>query len=154
MEHYRTSTSSQSLEKTFDTLIESPEAEINATPAFRSEQLPTGGSRDIPVSVQELVYGRKAAGVGNSSQLVYRDNELLPSSEKSLGPRKDTRTSEGLETHVLQGTGPKEMEPAFNFKEITRLEELPTFSSEGEYNHMEFMKPIDILTEDINIPYE
>ncbi|MBW0461184.1 hypothetical protein O181_000899 [Austropuccinia psidii MF-1] len=59
----------------------------------RSEQLPTGGSRNIPVSVQELVYGRKAARVGTSFQLVNGDRELLPSSEEGIGPRKDTRAS-------------------------------------------------------------
>ncbi|MBW0585990.1 hypothetical protein O181_125705 [Austropuccinia psidii MF-1] len=68
-----------------------------------SEKLPTGGSRDIPVSVQELVYGRKAAGVGTSAQIVHRDNELLPSSEKALGPRKDTRASEGLTPMSCKG---------------------------------------------------
>ncbi|MBW0504085.1 hypothetical protein O181_043800 [Austropuccinia psidii MF-1] len=38
-----------------------------------------------------------------------------------------------------------EVETACNFKEIPRLEKMPTFSVEGEYNHMEFMKKIDIF---------
>ncbi|MBW0581778.1 hypothetical protein O181_121493 [Austropuccinia psidii MF-1] len=46
------------------------------------------------------------------------------------------------------------VETACNFKEIQRLEEWPTFSGEGEYNHMEFMKTIDMFKEDLNIPYE
>ncbi|MBW0553443.1 hypothetical protein O181_093158 [Austropuccinia psidii MF-1] len=34
-------------------------------------------------------------------------------------------------------------------KYIPKLEEWPTFSGEGEYNHIEFIR-----TEDFNIPYE
>ncbi|MBW0545008.1 hypothetical protein O181_084723 [Austropuccinia psidii MF-1] len=47
-----------------------------------------------------------------------------------------------------------EVEDACNSKEIPRLEEWPTFSGEGEYNHMEFMKTIDMFKEDFNIPDE
>ncbi|MBW0516340.1 hypothetical protein O181_056055 [Austropuccinia psidii MF-1] len=86
MEDASTSTSSQRLSSNLDTLIESPEAYINAIPVFRTESFPTGSNRDIPVSVQN------------------RHNELLSSSKKFHGPRKDRGTSEGLETHVLQGT--------------------------------------------------
>ncbi|MBW0464226.1 hypothetical protein O181_003941 [Austropuccinia psidii MF-1] len=67
--------------------------------------VPKGRNRDIPVSVKELVYGGKAAGVGASAKSLGRHNELLLSSEED-GPRKDRRTSEGLDTHVLQGTIP------------------------------------------------
>ncbi|MBW0472141.1 hypothetical protein O181_011856 [Austropuccinia psidii MF-1] len=68
--------------------------------------VPKGKNRDIPVSVQELVYGGKAAGVGTSDKSLDRNNELLSSSEEVHGPRKDRRTSEGWETHVLQGKSP------------------------------------------------
>ncbi|MBW0562665.1 hypothetical protein O181_102380 [Austropuccinia psidii MF-1] len=71
MEDARASTSSKILARTFDTLIESPEADITA----------------IPVSLD-------------------RHNEILSSSEEAHGPRKDRRTSEWLDTHVLQETGP------------------------------------------------
>ncbi|MBW0555527.1 hypothetical protein O181_095242 [Austropuccinia psidii MF-1] len=47
-----------------------------------------------------------------------------------------------------------EVETACDFKDIPRLEEWPTFSGEGEYNHMEFIKTIDMLKEDFNIPDE
>ncbi|MBW0497681.1 hypothetical protein O181_037396 [Austropuccinia psidii MF-1] len=47
-----------------------------------------------------------------------------------------------------------EVETACSFKEIPILEEWPTFGGEGEYNHMEFMKTIDIFKEDFNIPDE
>ncbi|MBW0529568.1 hypothetical protein O181_069283 [Austropuccinia psidii MF-1] len=108
MKDARTSTSSQRLARTFDTLIESPEADITAIPVFRPESFPEVNNRDIPVSVQELVYGRKAAGVGASSKSLDRHNELLSSSEEFHGPRKDRRTSEGLDTHVLQRKSPKD----------------------------------------------
>ncbi|MBW0537142.1 hypothetical protein O181_076857 [Austropuccinia psidii MF-1] len=47
-----------------------------------------------------------------------------------------------------------EVETTCNFNNIPRLEEWPTFGGESEYNHMEFMKTIDMLKEEFNIPYE
>ncbi|MBW0559389.1 hypothetical protein O181_099104 [Austropuccinia psidii MF-1] len=47
-----------------------------------------------------------------------------------------------------------EVETACNFEDIPRLEGWPTFSGEGEYNHMEFMKTIDTFKEDFSIPDE
>ncbi|MBW0555879.1 hypothetical protein O181_095594 [Austropuccinia psidii MF-1] len=47
-----------------------------------------------------------------------------------------------------------EVETACNLKDIPRLEEWPTFSGEGQYNHMEFMKKIDMFKEEFNIPDE
>ncbi|MBW0539725.1 hypothetical protein O181_079440 [Austropuccinia psidii MF-1] len=45
-----------------------------------------------------------------------------------------------------------EVETDCNFKDIPRLEEWPTFSGEGEYNHMEVMKTIYMFREEFNIP--
>ncbi|MBW0536061.1 hypothetical protein O181_075776 [Austropuccinia psidii MF-1] len=84
----------------------SPEADITSITVVRPESFSTGSNRDIPVSVQELVYGGKVAGVVTSAKSFDRHNELLSSSKEVLGPRKDRRTSEGLDTHVLQGTSP------------------------------------------------
>ncbi|MBW0576559.1 hypothetical protein O181_116274 [Austropuccinia psidii MF-1] len=39
-------------------------------------------------------------------------------------------------------------------KDIPKLEEWPTFSGEGEYSHIEFIRTIDMLQEDFNIPDE
>ncbi|MBW0542232.1 hypothetical protein O181_081947 [Austropuccinia psidii MF-1] len=47
-----------------------------------------------------------------------------------------------------------EVETACSFEDIPRLEEWPTFSGEGKYNHMEFRKKIDMVKEDFNIPDE
>ncbi|MBW0564069.1 hypothetical protein O181_103784 [Austropuccinia psidii MF-1] len=103
MEDARTSTSSQRLASTFDTLIESPEFDITAM-AVRAESLSTGKNRDIPASVQELLYGSKTARVGTYPKSLDRNHELIFSSEEIHGPRKDRGTSEGLETHVFQRT--------------------------------------------------
>ncbi|MBW0566793.1 hypothetical protein O181_106508 [Austropuccinia psidii MF-1] len=47
-----------------------------------------------------------------------------------------------------------EVETDYSFKDIPRLEEWPTFSGEGEYNHMKFMTTTDMFKEDFNIPDE
>ncbi|MBW0555539.1 hypothetical protein O181_095254 [Austropuccinia psidii MF-1] len=80
MEDARASTSSQMLVSTFDTLIESPEAETAAIPVVRPESFPKSNSRNISVSVEELVYGRKSEGVETSSNSLDRKNEPLSSS--------------------------------------------------------------------------
>ncbi|MBW0559390.1 hypothetical protein O181_099105 [Austropuccinia psidii MF-1] len=108
MEDARTSTSSHRLARNFDTLIESPEADITAIAVVRPESLSTANNRDIPVSVQELVYGGKAAIVETSPESLDRHHELLSSSEEVHGARKERGTSEGLETHVSQRTSPKD----------------------------------------------
>ncbi|MBW0578034.1 hypothetical protein O181_117749 [Austropuccinia psidii MF-1] len=104
MEDARPSNISQRLSKTFDTLIEIPEADITAISVVRPESLSTGNNRDIPVSVEELVYGRKSARVGVSPKCLDKHHELICSSEEIHGARKKRRTSEGLDTHGLQRT--------------------------------------------------
>ncbi|MBW0520204.1 hypothetical protein O181_059919 [Austropuccinia psidii MF-1] len=106
MEDARTSMSSQRLARTFETLIKISEADITAIPVFRPELFSTSNNRDIPVSVQELVYGSKAAGVGTSAKSLDRHHELISSSEEVHGPKKDRGPSEGLDTHVIQRKSP------------------------------------------------
>ncbi|MBW0581527.1 hypothetical protein O181_121242, partial [Austropuccinia psidii MF-1] len=116
MKDTRTSTSSQRLAGTLNTLIECPEADITAIPAVRPKLFPTGNNRNIAVSIQELVYGGKKAGVGASAKYSYRYNELIYSSEELHGPRKDKGSSEWLYTHFLQRTSPtdKSLQPPKN----------------------------------------
>ncbi|MBW0566600.1 hypothetical protein O181_106315 [Austropuccinia psidii MF-1] len=45
-------------------------------------------------------------------------------------------------------------ENVVSVKDIPKLEEGPTFSGEGEYNHIELIRTIDMLQEDFNIPDE
>ncbi|MBW0573254.1 hypothetical protein O181_112969 [Austropuccinia psidii MF-1] len=37
-------------------------------------------------------------------------------------------------------------------KEVPKLKEWPNFSGEGEYDHMEFIRGIDMITEDFELP--
>ncbi|MBW0553162.1 hypothetical protein O181_092877 [Austropuccinia psidii MF-1] len=120
MEDARTSTSSKRLASTFETLLETPEAEITSIPVVKPEPFPAGNNRDIPISAQELVYGGKAAGVGTSAKSWDRHNELLSSSEEIDGPRKDRRTSAGLDTHFLQRKSPTDKSLAERPEHVVR----------------------------------
>ncbi|MBW0586087.1 hypothetical protein O181_125802 [Austropuccinia psidii MF-1] len=120
MEDARTSTSSQRLSSTFETLIESPEADITAIHVVRPESFPTGNNINIPVSIQEMVYGGKEAGVGTSAKSLDRHNELISSSEEVRGLRKDRGSSEGLDTHVLQRTSPTDKSLVEKPKNVVR----------------------------------
>ncbi|MBW0580174.1 hypothetical protein O181_119889 [Austropuccinia psidii MF-1] len=99
---------------------EQMEDAITSTSSQRPKSFPAGSNRNIPVAVQELVYGGKAAGVGTSVKSLDRHNQLLSSSEEVHGPRKDRRTFEGLETHVLQGTSPKDKSLVEKPKHVVR----------------------------------
>ncbi|MBW0582235.1 hypothetical protein O181_121950 [Austropuccinia psidii MF-1] len=120
MEDARTSLSSQRLASTFDTCIESPEAEIAAIAVVRPESLSTANNRDIPVSVQELVYGSKTTRVGTSPKSWDRNHELIYSSEEIHGARRDRGTSEGLDTHVFQRTSPTDTNLVEKPKHVNR----------------------------------
>ncbi|MBW0571481.1 hypothetical protein O181_111196 [Austropuccinia psidii MF-1] len=132
MEDASTSTSSQRLASTFDTLIESPEADITAIAVVRPESLSTGNNRDIPVSVQELVYGSKEARVGTSLKYFDRHHELISSIEEVHGARKDRRTSEGLDTHFLQRTSPTDKSLGEKPKNVIRGPEEEVGPREGK----------------------
>ncbi|MBW0469236.1 hypothetical protein O181_008951 [Austropuccinia psidii MF-1] len=45
-------------------------------------------------------------------------------------------------------------ENSISTKDIPKLEEWPTFSGEGEYNYIDFIRTIDLLREDFHIHYE
>ncbi|MBW0590380.1 hypothetical protein O181_130095 [Austropuccinia psidii MF-1] len=66
--------------------------------------VPKGSSGDLPVSVKELVYGCQTERVGTSPKSLDRHKELLSSSKEAHRSIKDRRTSEGLDTNVLQRT--------------------------------------------------
>ncbi|MBW0568534.1 hypothetical protein O181_108249 [Austropuccinia psidii MF-1] len=90
MEYFRTSTISQRLDRSFDTLLEILGSEMTAILVVRYEKITGRRSIDIPVSVKEMVYGGKEAGVGISENIVDRDNEIISPSEEALGSGKDT----------------------------------------------------------------
>ncbi|MBW0585269.1 hypothetical protein O181_124984 [Austropuccinia psidii MF-1] len=70
--------------------------------------VPKGNNRNIPVSIQELLNGSKAAGVGTSAKSLDSHNELISSIEEVHGPKKDRGSSEGLDIHVFQRKSPKD----------------------------------------------
>ncbi|MBW0586765.1 hypothetical protein O181_126480 [Austropuccinia psidii MF-1] len=102
------------------TLLLSPEADITAIPVVTPESFQTGNNTNIPVSIQELIYGIKVAGVGTSSNSLDRQNELISSSKEVHGPRKDRGSSEGLDIHVLQRTSPKDKSLVEKPKHVVR----------------------------------
>ncbi|MBW0477241.1 hypothetical protein O181_016956 [Austropuccinia psidii MF-1] len=88
--------------------------------------------RDIPVSVKELFYGRKAAGVGTSSKPLDRENELISSSEEVLRPRKERGPSERLDSNVLQRESLTDKILVEKPKEFFRGSEGAVFPKEGQ----------------------
>ncbi|MBW0558343.1 hypothetical protein O181_098058 [Austropuccinia psidii MF-1] len=68
-------------------------------------------------------------------------------------PRNSTPLTE--EKHSVKGSlTPFLGENPMCAKDIPKLDEWPTFSGEGEYNHIEFIRTIDMLQQDLHIPYE
>ncbi|MBW0519450.1 hypothetical protein O181_059165 [Austropuccinia psidii MF-1] len=53
-----------------------------------------------------MVYGSKKEIIGASSKPLDRENEFLSSSEETLGPRKERRPFEGLDSNVFQRESP------------------------------------------------
>ncbi|MBW0570443.1 hypothetical protein O181_110158 [Austropuccinia psidii MF-1] len=132
MEDARTSTSSQRLAGTFDTLIESPEADITAIAVVRPQSHSTVNNTDFPVSIQELVYGGKEERVGTPPKSLDRHHELISTSEKVHGARKDRGTSEGLDTHVLQRKIPTDKSLVEKPKHVIRGPEQEVGPREGK----------------------
>ncbi|MBW0462198.1 hypothetical protein O181_001913 [Austropuccinia psidii MF-1] len=105
---------------------------MTAILVIRPESFPTGNSGDITVSVQEVVYGVKEAGVGTSSNPLHMHNELLYSSEEFHGPRKESRPSKGLETHIFQRTSKKDKSLVEKTKHFVRGPEERVGPKEGQ----------------------
>ncbi|MBW0591684.1 hypothetical protein O181_131399 [Austropuccinia psidii MF-1] len=70
--------------------------------------------------------------MGASVKSLDRPNELLPSSEKVHGPRKDSRLSEGLDTYVLQRSSTKDKGLVGKSKHFVRGPEERVGSKEGQ----------------------
>ncbi|MBW0544234.1 hypothetical protein O181_083949 [Austropuccinia psidii MF-1] len=68
-------------------------------------------------------------------------------------PRHSTRLNEG-KCSVKGSLTPFLGENVISAKDIPRFKEWPTFSGEGEYNHIEFIRTIDMLQEDFHITDE
>ncbi|MBW0517317.1 hypothetical protein O181_057032 [Austropuccinia psidii MF-1] len=68
-------------------------------------------------------------------------------------PRHSTPLNEGKPL-VKGSLNPFLGENILSAKDVFKLEKLPTFSGEGEYSHIEFIRTIDMLQEDFHIPDE
>ncbi|MBW0509797.1 hypothetical protein O181_049512 [Austropuccinia psidii MF-1] len=84
------------------------------------QKAPKGNSVNIPVSIQELVYGSKAAGVGATAKSLDRYNQFISSSEEVCGTREHRGFSEWFYTHVLQRTSPTDKSLVEKPKEAVR----------------------------------
>ncbi|MBW0558613.1 hypothetical protein O181_098328 [Austropuccinia psidii MF-1] len=70
--------------------------------------------------------------MGTSTKYLDRKNELLSSSEEVHGTRKDSRPSEGLDTHFLQRTIPKDKSLVEKPKNFVRGKEERIGPKEGK----------------------
>ncbi|MBW0565309.1 hypothetical protein O181_105024 [Austropuccinia psidii MF-1] len=95
--------------------------------------------KELRIQVQNL-----ENSTGNKAALF--PEQLEKSDKERLELKEDIQSS--INNISLKNELPR------HFKDIPKLEEWPNFSGEGEYNHMEFMKTIDIFQEDFNIPDE
>ncbi|MBW0573180.1 hypothetical protein O181_112895, partial [Austropuccinia psidii MF-1] len=124
------------------------EPEIIESNVLRAEPLPSGSHRNISVPIQKLVQSRKRRRVGSMPKPLAGVHELLLTHQELSGSGEDYRTLRRVEPIVFQIQG----ENSICAKDIPKLEEWPTFSGEGEYNHIEFIRTLDMLQEDFHIP--
>ncbi|MBW0583619.1 hypothetical protein O181_123334, partial [Austropuccinia psidii MF-1] len=81
----------------------SPEADITAIPVGRPESFPAGNNRDIPVSVKELVYCGKEAGVDTSAKSLDRTMSSYLQVKTLMGPEKTEELLRGWTSISCKG---------------------------------------------------
>ncbi|MBW0577235.1 hypothetical protein O181_116950 [Austropuccinia psidii MF-1] len=86
------------------------------------------------------------------NEIVANGGQIHKSYEPHI-PRNSTPLTEA-KFSVKGSLTPFLGENVISAKDIPKLEEWPTFSGEGEYNHIEFIRTIDMLQEDFQIPDE
>ncbi|MBW0576748.1 hypothetical protein O181_116463 [Austropuccinia psidii MF-1] len=79
---------------------------------------------------------------------IHNNYESNPHIPKHSTPLTEEKLS------VREGLAPFLGENVISAEDILKLEEWPTFSGEGEYNHIEFIRTIDMLQKDFHIPDE
>ncbi|MBW0461990.1 hypothetical protein O181_001705 [Austropuccinia psidii MF-1] len=89
-------------------------------------------SRDIPVSVQDLVHGGKKARMETSSKPLDGDNELIYSIEGALRPIRDRGPSERLDSNFCQRESQTDKIPFGKPKNIIRGSEKVVGPKEGK----------------------
>ncbi|MBW0519222.1 hypothetical protein O181_058937 [Austropuccinia psidii MF-1] len=79
---------------------------------------------------------------------IHKNYESNPHMPRHSTPLTEEKLS------VKESLTPFLGESFISAKDIPKLEEWPTFSGEGEYNHIEFIRTIDMLQEEFHIPEE
>ncbi|MBW0548053.1 hypothetical protein O181_087768 [Austropuccinia psidii MF-1] len=106
---------------------------------------------------------RNSQGCSNSKMNVIEQKlNTLPRMSTPLNQNEGTRIPNPQVLEVEKSQLKNEFSTSFHnlepsmvqalLKEVTKLKEWPHFSSEGEYDHMEFLRGIDIIKEDFELP--
>ncbi|MBW0548789.1 hypothetical protein O181_088504 [Austropuccinia psidii MF-1] len=113
----------------------------------------------MPELIQLLIHVTEFKVHQKVSERQKLKNEIIANVEKIHKnyvphiPRHSTPLTE--EKHSVKGSlTPFLGENVISANDIPKLEEWPTFSGEGEYNHIELIRTIDMLQEDFHIPDE
>ncbi|MBW0465887.1 hypothetical protein O181_005602 [Austropuccinia psidii MF-1] len=77
---------------------------------------------------------------------IHKNYESNPHMPRNYTPLNEEKLS------VKESLTPFLGENVISAKDIPKLEEWPSFSGEGEYNHLEFIRTIDMVQEDFHIP--
>ncbi|MBW0490491.1 hypothetical protein O181_030206 [Austropuccinia psidii MF-1] len=126
------------------------EPELIEGDILMDEPFPSGRNRNISVPIQNLVQRSKRIGVGNMPKPLAGGHELLLTHQQLSESGEDHKSLRRVEPTVLQRQGKN----SISRKDIPKLEECPTFSGEGEYKDIEFIRTMDMLQEYFNIPYD
>ncbi|MBW0521400.1 hypothetical protein O181_061115 [Austropuccinia psidii MF-1] len=124
------------------------EPELIQVNVLRAELFPSGSHRNISVSVQKLVWISQRRGVGNIPKPFKGAYELLLTHQELSGSGEDHRALRRMDLTPFLG------ENEISAKDVPKLEEWPTFSGKGEYNHIEFIRTIYMLQYYFHIPNE
>ncbi|MBW0537252.1 hypothetical protein O181_076967 [Austropuccinia psidii MF-1] len=151
---YQLQTSSRSVQGQSQRTSE--EEERSQEPS-RKEQSQSQLAQTLPTMVQDPQIG--AFRHGHDSERQKFKNEIIANVEQIHKnyephiPRNSTPLTEEKRS-VKESLTSFLGENVISAKDIPKLEQWPTFSGEGEYNHIEFIRTIDMLQEDFHIPDE
>ncbi|MBW0575278.1 hypothetical protein O181_114993 [Austropuccinia psidii MF-1] len=127
------------------------------------EDLPTRNINDQRRVLKDYVLAVAENRSQFATHLGRSESERKKSKEEILSQVEQIHKNSESNPHMPRHSTPlteeklsvKEILPPFlrekviSEKDIPKLEERPTFSGEAEYNHIEFIRTIDILQEDL-----
>ncbi|MBW0563026.1 hypothetical protein O181_102741 [Austropuccinia psidii MF-1] len=130
-----------------------PNPEVSDLPQerhiWRMTELPP-----FPKSSQRREVGNMPKPLAGGHELLLTHQELSGSGEDHRALRRNSTTLTEAKHSVKGSLTPFLGENPICAKEIPKLEEWLTFSGEGEYNDIEFIRTIDMRKEDFHIPDE